>query len=152
MHSGESACNQNPLFSVCFPSALLFLSACAAFPAAVAAQQSDVASPCTTPSSQPPHMCHVCEPLASPGTNEVIRNKCSKVQLLGRASPQRFLPTIHSPPFSPLEPDCYPTRTSPQIEMVLLTGDVGTLCFQSPEGELTGLGGVYFYRKWTSVR
>lgn len=66
------------------------------FPSVVAAQQRGVVSPPprTTPSSRPPRMCPVCEPLAASRTNEVIRNKCSKVQLLGRASPQRFLPTI----------------------------------------------------------
>lgn len=82
-----------------------------------------------------PHVCHVCEPLAMSSTNGVIRNKCSKVRQSDPTTPQRSLPTILCrivrPPFPPLEPDCYPTCTSPQIEMVLLTGNVGTLCFQS---------------------
>lgn len=68
-------------------------------------------------------------------TNGVIRTKCSKVQQLDPATPQRSLPTmlcrILRLSFPQLEPDCYPTLTSPQIEMVLLTGNVGTLCFQS---------------------
>lgn len=90
-----------------------------------------------------PHVRHVCEPLAMSSTNGVIRYKCSKVQHLDPATPQRSLPTmlcrILRPTFPPLEPDCYPTRTSPQIEMVLLTGNVGTLCFQSgPRRVLTG--------------
>lgn len=103
-----------------------------------------------------PHVCHVCEPLTMLSTNGVIRNKCSKVQQLDPATPQRFLPTILCrilrPPFPPLEPDCYPMRTSLQIEMVLLTGNVGTLCFQSrPQRVLTGPRRGYFYRVWSSV-
>lgn len=110
-----------------------------------------------------PHVCRVCEPLAVSSTNEVIRNKCSKVQQLGPATPQRSLPTILRrilrPPFPPLEPDCYPTRTSPQIEMVQLTGNVGTLCFQSPrecwlalEGDIFTVCGVLLDWQETEVQ
>lgn len=70
------------------------------------------------------------------------------MQQLSPATPRRFLPTILCrilrPTFSPLEPDCYPTRTSPQIEMVLLTGNVGILCADWPSKAI-------FYCMWSSV-
>ena len=108
-------------------------------------------------SAASPHVCRACEPLAMSSTNGVIRNKCSKVQQLDPATPQKIPshnPLLHSEArrFPPLEPDCYPTLTSLQIEMVLLTGNVGTLCFQSgPRRVLTGPRRGYFYRAWSSV-
>lgn len=96
-----------------------------------------------------PHVRYVCKPLATSSTYRVIRNKCSKVQQLDPATPKRFLPTILCrilrPPFPPLEPDCCPMHTSPQIEILLLTDDVGTLCFQSRlRRVLTGLEEIIF--------